>query len=93
MHKKFFGFMYGMNIISQAILSLLTPPALLFAISWLLVRYAGAPKWIYVISITIGVLGGFVSMVKFAITASENLERLENSKENKEKTGKSSNEK
>ncbi len=92
MHKKFFGFLYGLNIISQAIFSLLTPAALLFALSWLLVRYTGAPEWLYTIFITVGVLAGLVSMVRFAITASENLERLENSKENKEKTGKPSNE-
>jgi F0F1-type ATP synthase assembly protein I len=93
MHKKFFGFMYGLNIISQAIFSLLTPAALLFALSWLLVRYVGAPEWLYAIFITVGVLAGLVSMVRFAISASENLERLEKQKEKDRKTGSNINEK
>ena len=93
MHKRFFGFMYGLNIISQAVFSLLTPAALLFAICWLLVSKCGAPEWLYAIFITVGVLIGLISMVRFAITASENLERLEKSKVNNTKTGKNANEK
>lgn len=93
MHKKFFGFMYGLNIISQAIFSLLTPAALLFAICWLLVSKSGAPEWLYAIFITVGVLIGLISMVRFAISASENLQRLEKQKENKTKTGRDTNEK
>lgn len=93
MHKKFFGFMYGLNIMSQAIFSLLTPAALLFAICWLLVKRVGAPEWLYAIFIAVGVLIGLISMVRFAISASENLERLEKQRKNKNETGHTTNEK
>lgn len=93
MHKKFFGFMYGLNIISQAIFSLLTPVALLFFVCRLLVKKANAPEWLYAIFITVGILIGLASMVRFTISASENLERLERQKENETKTGSNDNEK
>ena len=83
MHKKLFGVMYALNIISQAAISLLIPAALGFGIAWLLIRYAGAAEWIYAIFIPPGIICGFISMIKFAISASSALERLE--KQNKDR--------
>lgn len=80
MNNKLFGFLYAINIISQAIFTLLIPTALTFGLSWLLVSRAGAPTWIYAILIPIGVVAGLVSMVRFVITATANLERLEKQK-------------
>ena len=81
MNNRLFGFLYAVNIIGQAIFTLLTPAALMFGLSWLLVSRAGAPSWLYAIFISIGVIAGLVSMVKFVISATSNLERLE--KENR----------
>lgn len=77
MHKKIFGVMYAINIVAQSAVSLLTPAALGFGIAWLLVRYTGAAEWIYAIFIPVGVICGFIAMIKFAISASSALERLE----------------
>ena len=49
----------------------------MFGISWLLVSRAGAPSWIYAVFISVGIIAGLVSMVKFVINATSNLERLE----------------
>lgn len=81
MNNRLFGFLYAVNIIGHAIFTLLTPAALMFGLSWLLVSRAGAPSWLYAIFISIGVIAGLVSMVKFVISATSNLERLE--KENR----------
>lgn len=92
MHKKFFGVMYAINIIMQAVFSLLTPAALLFALSFLFVKKFGAPTWIYAVAIALGIILGLISMVKFVITASEGLQRLEN-QQRKNKTGHNTDEK
>lgn len=82
MKNKAFGFMYSLNIIAQAIFSLVTPTALLFGVGWLLVSRAGAPTWIYAILLPLGILTGLVSMVKGVISATSALERLEKQDEN-----------
>ena len=85
--------MYALNIIAQAIFSLLTPAALMFAISWLFVSKAGAPEWIYAITVTVGIIAGLISMVKFVLSSASALERLEKQIKNKGKTGHNNNEK
>ena len=85
MYKKIISAMYALNIVMQALFSLVTPALFLFGLSYILIRFAGAPRWIYAIGISVGILIGLVSMIRFAITASENLERLEKSQENKKK--------
>lgn len=86
MYKNFVSSLYVLNIVFQCIFSLATPIGLTVLISWLLVRYAGAPGWIYAPIVIVGVITGLISMVKFAISASEALERLEkqNSKNKKQ---------
>ena len=74
--------MYAMNIVGQAVFSLLTPAALLFCVSWLLVKRASAPEWIYAVLIPIGIIAGLVSMVKFVLSATSALERLEKQNKN-----------
>lgn len=93
MHKRLFSVLYAINIISQAIFTLLIPAALGFGISWLLVARAGAPGWLYAVFIPIGVIAGLISMVKFAIAAAEALERLEKQRKNNGKTGNTTDEK
>ena len=86
MYKNFVSSLYVLNIVFQCIFSLAAPIGLTVLISWLLVRYAGAPGWIYAPIVIVGVITGLISMVKFAISASEALERLEkqNSKNKKQ---------
>lgn len=88
MYQRFTGALYVINIIMQAALTLLTPAGVMFLISWLLVNKCGAPTWIYAITITVGVLAGFISMIRFVISASEGLERLEREREKNNKNTK-----
>ena len=88
MYKKFVSAMYIINILAQAIFTLLTPPAFFFFITWLFVSKLSAPEWIYAITITLGIIIGLISMIKFVILASSNLERLEKERKNKSVTGK-----
>ena len=83
MKNRFFGALYVLNIIGQAIFTLLTPTALFFGLAWLLVTRLSCPQWIYAIAIPIGVLIGFYSMIKTAISASESLLRLERERDGK----------
>ena len=69
--------MYVLNIVFQAFFTLIMPAGLGFLASWLLVRFAGAPGWIYAPFLTVGILLGLYSMVKFVIVAMSGYERLE----------------
>lgn len=77
MYKRFVSALYVMNIIAQAIFTLLIPAALMLAVAWLFVEKCGAPGWLYAVLVTLGIISGFVSMIRFVIRASEGLERLE----------------
>ena len=77
MRSKLFSVLYAMNIIMQSLFDLAAPAALLFLISWLLVKRVGAPEWIYAIAIPLGILIGLYSMVRFILSATAALSRLE----------------
>ena len=77
MYKNFVGALYVINIILQCIFTLATPALFMFFLSWLFIAKLGAPTWLYAILIPIGFVMGLISMIKFAISASEGLERLE----------------
>ena len=85
MQKKFVGALYVLNIVGQAIFTLLTPTALMFFIAFLFIRRIGAPEWLYAVLIPIGFIAGFCSMIKFVISASEGLNRLEKQQNDKRK--------
>lgn len=93
MQNKLFGAMYALNIIAQAIVSLLTPAALMFCISWLLVSKAGVAEWIYAVNIPVGIICGLVSMLKFVLSATRALENLEKQTKKNIETEHSKNEK
>ena len=90
MHKKLFNALYVLNILGQALFTLVTPAALLGAVAWLLNAKAGVGSWIYAVLIVIGLLLGFYSMIRFVISAMAGLERLEN--EQKKDSGQPKNE-
>jgi uncharacterized membrane protein YcjF (UPF0283 family) len=71
------SFIYILNIIAQALFSLLFSVAVFFGIGYLAVNSWGAPSWVYVPLILVGVGVGFVSMVKFILSAMAGLDRLE----------------
>ena len=77
MYKRFVGAMYVINIIAQAMFTLLITAALMLAVAWLFVEKCGAPGWLYAVLVTLGIISGFISMIRFVIRASESLERLE----------------
>ena len=83
MYKKLVSALYMMNIVAQSIVTLMIPAGLMFLLSWLLVSKCSMPTWLYAVLIPIGVISGFVSMIKFVIRAGESVERLE--KQNKRK--------
>ena len=84
-YKRFVGALYVLNIVSQAIFSLAMPIAIGVLISYLLVRFASAPTWIYAPIILLGALSGLVSMVRFVLAATAGLERLESEQDSKDK--------
>lgn len=87
MYKKFVSVLYVINIVAQAIFTLLTPVALMLLVGWLLVDKCGLPRWVYVPFILVGVIAGFISMIRFAIAAGEGLERLEKQNNENNKNG------
>ena len=80
MKKNFISAMYVLNIVGQCIFSLLVPMLLMLALTWLFVSKLAAPSWLYAVLVPIGAVAGIISMIKFAVTASDNLTRLENQK-------------
>lgn len=84
MYRNFVSALYVLNIVIQSIITLVTPAALGFLIALLAVR-GGAPGWLYALLIPIGAVAGFVSMIKFAIRASEALNQLEKQRQDKDK--------
>ena len=77
MRSKLFSSLYALNIVFQGLFNLVTPAALLFIISYLLISKVGAPEWIYAITLPIGIFLGLYSMVKFILAAMKALDRLE----------------
>lgn len=82
-YRKLVGALYMINILVQGLFTLLIPAGVMFLISWLLVSYAGAPLWLYAVLVPIGVISGFVSMIKFVIHAAEGAEKLNAERKNK----------
>ena len=71
------SFIYVLNIVAQALFSLVFSVAVFFGIGYLAVTYLGAPSWVYIPLILVGVGVGFVSMVRFILSAMAGLDRLE----------------
>ena len=81
--KRFMNTMYAFNIVLQAFWTLLFPIGGGLFLGWLLTEKCGMEDYVFVILILFGVLLGFVSMIRFLLSALAGLERLE--KEQKEK--------
>lgn len=81
--KRFMNVMYLMNIVIQSFFNLLLPIGLMVFFSWLLTTKFGVGQWIYIVLILFGVVVGFISMIRFILTAMAGLERLEDEQKNK----------
>ena len=87
-YTRFVSVLYVVNIVAQAIVTLLIPIGTGLLCSYLSVRYLSAPDWIYALLVTVGAMSGLYSMIKFVLAAMSSLERLEKQHKS-EKTGKS----
>ena len=80
MYGKFVSAVYLLNIIFQSFFDLAMPIGISILASWLLVEKASAPGWIYAPLVVIGVIIGFPSMIRFILSATKALDRLEEQK-------------
>ena len=77
MYKRLVSALYVLNIVFQAFYTLALPIGIGALISFLLTKYASAPKWIWAVLLMFGVFTGLYSMIKFILTATAGLDRLE----------------
>ena len=93
MYKKLVSTLYLLNIVFQAFYTLALPIGIGVLASFLLTEYASAPKWIWALLLILGVFTGLYSMIKYILTATKNLDRLEAEKVKKAKEAKEKEEK
>lgn len=84
--KEGYSTFYVINIVFQSIFTLLWQIATALLVGWIFVRFVGAPHWIYVPLILLGVASGLISMVRFILAAMKSLERIEEERRRKRKT-------
>ena len=84
--KEGYSTFYVINIVFQSIFTLLWQIATALLVGWIFVRFVGAPPWIYVPLILLGVASGLISMVRFILAAMKSLERIEEERRKKRKT-------
>lgn len=84
--KETYSAIYVINIVFQSIFTLLWNIGLALLIGWGSVEWLSAPDWIYVPLIILGVIFGFVSMVRFILTAMKSLDRIESDRRKKIKS-------
>ena len=85
MYKKLVSALYVINIVSQAIITLLIPIGFGVLCSYLLTCFAAWPDWIWAIFVTFGAMTGLYSMIKFILSAMAGLDRLEREHNTKKK--------
>lgn len=85
MHKKLFTALSMLNLLFQAIYTLALPIGIGALAAFLLTEYASAPSWIWAILLTLGTLMGLYSMVKYILTATAGMDRLESQQKADEK--------
>ncbi len=75
--RETYSALYAINIVFQAIFTLLWQIGLALFVGYALVEWASLSEWVYVPLILLGVISGFVSMIKFILTAMKSLDRIE----------------
>ena len=89
MYKKLVSSLYVINIISQAIFTMLIPIGLGVLLCYLLTTHADVDPWIWAVVIPTGAISGIISMMKFILSAMSSLKRLEDQHASQENTKKS----
>ncbi len=85
MYKRHITLIYALNIMFQAIFTLALGIGAALFISYIATSNWGAPDWIYAPLVTVGVLIGLVSMLKYLFVAMRSLEKLEQQHKQDEK--------
>ena len=85
MYKKFINAFHLLNILFQALYTLVLPVGIGALASYLLTEYASCPSWIWAVLLTLGVPMGLYSMVKYLLSATKGLERIEREQIEKER--------
>ena len=88
MHRKFFNAAYVFNVVIQAIFSLVSPALVGFGVAWLIVTRLNAGEWVYAVLIVLGIISGFIGMIRFVLSAMAGISRLEGEWEISEKNEK-----
>ena len=86
MNHRIVTFCFCLNYIIQAVVTLLTPVALLTLLAWFLTNRFGVGTWIYALLIFVGLALGVWSMISYLLKVSQ-AEKL------REQQGKKDNEK
>lgn len=89
--KSSYSTFYVVNIVAQAIFTLIWYIFTALVVGWLFTAKFGAPKWLYVPLIIVGVFTGLISMVRFILAAMRSLERIEEQGRQKKKLKEKSN--
>ncbi len=77
MPKKIFSFVYALNYIMQAAITMLVPAGLIIGGGWLLNNRCGVGKWVMVVAIILGVLAGIYSLFHFIISTMNHIDPTE----------------
>ena len=75
--RRAVSFLYVLNIIFQALFSLLFSIGFFLLLGWVSTTYWNFPPWVYVPLILFGVVVGTISMIKFILAATRSLDNLE----------------
>lgn len=84
---------YVLNIIFQALFTMVWYIGLFMLFAFLLVRFFHCPEWVYAPAIIIGVAGGFSSMIRFILAACRSLDRIEEERQARQNKNKKNNSK
>ena len=84
---------YIVNVVFQSVITLLMHIGGGLLLAWLLVEKCGLPSWLYAITILVGVITGFFSMIKFILSTMNALNHIEKSQKSKRRKNGQNNEK
>ena len=76
MYRKITDAIHLLNILFQALYTLVLPIGIGALASHLLTKYTSVGGWIWAVLIITGVMTGLYSMIKFILSATKNLDRL-----------------
>ncbi|MBQ7363321.1 MAG: hypothetical protein IJW48_02605 [Clostridia bacterium] len=82
--RRGYSTVYIINILTTSIFTLLFDVGFFVLLAWLLTSKLGAPEWLYVPAVLLGLVIGITSMLKFILASMKTLERLDGEREDKE---------